>query len=331
MRHDAPTPIDDDRRVKIDVGLINNMPDSALEQTERQILKLLHAASADLAVRVKLYALTDVPRSEFGRQHLRRMNYFSASTLWNSSLDCLIITGAEPRTANLKDEPYWQELSTALTWAEQNTLSTITSCLAVHAAVLHLDGIGRRSLDDKCFGIFNFETTSNHPFIAGIPQRFVMPHSRWNSIDGADLLNAGYEILAASPADGVDTFVKSRRSLFVFFQGHPEYEAWTLLGEYRRDIGRFLAGERQTYPAMPEGCFDDGCTSVLQAFKERACGDRRKELMAHFPSDRLSGRLSDPWRPVAVKLYTNWLCWVAARKADHSSSILGLRHLAMPR
>ena len=45
-------------------------------------------------------------------------------------------------------------------------------------------------------------------------------------------------------------------SLFLFLQGHPEYEAGTLLREYRRDIARFLRGEREHYPAVPQGYFD---------------------------------------------------------------------------
>jgi homoserine trans-succinylase len=41
--------------------------------------------------------------------------------------------------------------------------------------------------------------------------------------------------------------VKQRNSLLVFFQGHLEYEAQTLLLEYRRDVGRYLRRERELY------------------------------------------------------------------------------------
>ena len=51
--------------------------------------------------------------------------------------------------------------------------------------------------------------------------------------------------------------MKQRESLFVFFQGHPEYDAVTLLLEYRRDVGRYLRRERDTYPPMPQGYFDE--------------------------------------------------------------------------
>ncbi len=96
---------------RIEIGLLNNMADSALEQTERQILKLLHAASSGMAVRLRLYALPSVLREEWGRKHLSRMHYLNSADLWNSELDGLIITGAEPRASDLKQEAYWHELT----------------------------------------------------------------------------------------------------------------------------------------------------------------------------------------------------------------------------
>ena len=47
----------------LDVGLINNMPDAALESTERQFIELLNAAASNVAVRLKLYSSPEVPRS----------------------------------------------------------------------------------------------------------------------------------------------------------------------------------------------------------------------------------------------------------------------------
>src|ERR1700685_1943585 len=59
----------------IEIGLINNMSDMALEQTERQILTLLDASADSLTISLKLYALPDVPRTELGRKHLGRLYY----------------------------------------------------------------------------------------------------------------------------------------------------------------------------------------------------------------------------------------------------------------
>ena len=64
-----------------------------------------------------------------------------------------------------------------------------------------------------------------------------IPHSRWNEVRADALTACGYEILTQSAEAGVDLFVKKKKdSLFVHFQGHPEYSVRTLLKEYRRDI-----------------------------------------------------------------------------------------------
>lgn len=300
----------------IDLGLINNMPDSALEQTERQVLKLLDAAADDVLVRLKLYALPDVPRKDSGQKHLARLHYYGIHDLWNNRLDGLIVTGAEPVAPDLTQEPYWHTLTKVFDWAEHNTTSTILSCLAAHAAVFHLDGIGRHALDDKCFGVFDFERVSSHPMVNGVPSRLRIPHSRWNEIREDALAACGYEILTSAPDAGVDMFVKSRKSLFVFFQGHPEYEAGTLLAEYRRDIERFLKGEREAYPSLPQGYLDEDSARALNHLRDQALATRRKELIASFPTDRLAGKLTDTWHSAAAQIYSNWLLHMSAQKAE---------------
>jgi homoserine O-succinyltransferase/O-acetyltransferase len=325
IRTDEPSKFPHEAHDRIELGLLNNMSDAALEQTERQILKLLHAASDGLVVRLGLYALPSVAREDWGRRHLSRLHYKGIDDLWNSNLDGLIITGAEPRTADLRQEAYWHELTEAFEWADENTISTVTSCLAVHAAVLHFDGIDRRSLDEKCFGILDFGKLSSNSLLQGIPQRLRIPHSRWNELEAITLLSCGYEILAGSD-DGVDMFVKSKKSLFVSFQGHPEYEPWTLLGEFRRDIARFLDGGREVYPAMPRAYFDDDSVRALNAFRDRAIANPHRKMMTTFPTERLTGKLSDPWRPCAVQIYSNWLKLMAAQKAEWTRPVPASMH-----
>jgi homoserine O-succinyltransferase len=121
-------------------------------------------------------------------------------------------------------------------------------------------------------------------------------------------------VLTRSELAGVDAFVKQRQSLFVFFQGHPEYEATTLLLEYRRDIGRFLRRERDTYPAMPHGYFDQDTIAALTALRERALVDRREELLAEFPTAMAAAKVTNTWRSTAVGLYRNWLRYICAQK-----------------
>ena len=291
------------------IGLVNNMPDSALKATERQFFSLLEAGAGDTVVNLSLYALPEVPRSDTSKRHIRRF-YSSVEALWDARLDGLILTGAEPRTASLRHEPYWNSMVRVLDWAEQNTHSAICSCLAAHAAVLHLDGIERRKFREKRFGVFQFDVADAHFLTAGIDSRIELPHSRWNDIAGQDLASHGYSILTKNADGGVDAFLRQRKSLFVFLQGHPEYEADTLLREYRRDIGRYLKRESDRYPAMPRDYFDSDARQLLASFENRVRSDRSGESAADFPTARLSKRVSAPWRAMATQLYRNWLAFL---------------------
>lgn len=301
----------------IRIGLINNMPDTALEATERQFRSLLATASDGMSVRLSLFALADVPRSEAGKRHIEA-HYSSVDDLWENDLDGLIVTGAEPRTANLIDEPYWESLSRVLEWASDHTHSTIFSCLAAHAAVLQMDGIGRSKGADKHFGLFECARVSDHSLMTGTPSRFKLPHSRWNGISEADLIANGYSVLTRSADAGVDLFVKQRKSLFVFFQGHPEYEADTLLREYRRDVGRFLRGETEIYPSVPRSYLDECTAQALMMLRAEAMHRRSEELLTYVSTTLEHGAVNSTWHSIAACIYRNWLHYIRDHKQRES-------------
>ncbi len=306
------------RRECVSIALINNMPDAALEDTELQFFNLLDIASGDVPVLIKLCSLTGVPRTERGQRHLNDF-YFGLDELWNNRFDGVIVTGTEPRQPDLRQEPYWAHLTNVLDWAERNTASTVLSCLAAHAGVLHSDGIQRHRLPDKQFGVFESAKTSEHPLTRQAPPLVRFPHSRWNEVQENALTACGYEVLTKSDQAGVDVFVKQKKkSLFVHFQGHPEYKAETLLKEYRRDIKRFLRGERDTYPTMPHGYFDESAVKVLAEFQRTALADRREEHLASFP-EGLEKTLQNTWQSSATCIYRNWLQYVLAKKAEESA------------
>lgn len=295
------------------LALINNMPDPALEDTELQFFDLLDAASGATPVFLRLYSLPGVPRTDRGQRHLKSF-YFEFDDLWKTPLDGVIITGTEPHHSDLRNEPYWNLLAEAFDWAASNTSSAVLSCLAAHASVLHLDRIPRHKLADKQFGVFEAAKNCDHPLLSGIRSPLRLPHSRWNEVRAEELSAAGYNVLTSSPLAGVDVFVKKiRRSLFLHFQGHPEYGSETLFKEYRRDIRRFLRTERETYPTMPHGYFDAAAAQVLENFRQSALANRHEETMQSFP-ESFAKTVQNGWHASAVIIYSNWLQYLAAEK-----------------
>jgi homoserine O-succinyltransferase/O-acetyltransferase len=296
------------------IGLINNMPDAALQSTEAQFCGLLEAASANATVSVRLSSFPELPR---GPEALERIasEYWPLERLLAEGLDALIVTGTEPRAARLSDEPYWGRFAQLLSWAERNTRASIWSCLAAHAAVEILDGIERRRLPEKRAGVFDHAVLEGHPLLRGTAAPLHMPHSRWNELPLERLQTANYTILSWSPVTGADTFILERESLLLFFQGHPEYEATTLLKEYRRDVGRFLAGTQNNYPTVPAGYFSDSTREQLEDFRREAVDHRSPELLERFPFARVAAALRNTWQASATALYRNWLSVACARKA----------------
>jgi homoserine O-succinyltransferase/O-acetyltransferase len=311
------------------IGLVNNMPDAALHTTQRQFHDLLEAASINQRVRLHWFALPEVPRGEAAHAHIDQ-HYSGLGELWESRLDGLIVTGTEPRASRLDDEPYWHTLTKLIDWAEDHTISTVWSCLAAHAAVLHLDCIERRLLTQKLSGVFECDKWADHGIIADVPQRWSVPHSRYNGVPEELLFQRGYQILARSVDTGADLFIKHRNSLFVFFQGHPEYEPDTLLREYRRDAGRFLAGERHDYPEMPCGYFNLDAMATLAAFREQALSDRNSDLITHFPTANVEDKHSHTWREPAVRIYSNWIEYLAKHKYRGSNNDAVMPRRASP-
>lgn len=302
------------------IALVNNMPDSALEETESQFFQLLDTASESILVRLSLVSLPNVPRTSVARTRIGGQ-YFGIDELWNGRFDAVIVTGCEPRSPDLRQEPYWPDLANVLDWAKENTVSTVLSCLAAHAGVLHTDGIERHPLADKLVGVFEFRKVNDHALTAHTGNRWRFPHSRWNDLRADDLRSCGYMVLTQSEDAGVDVFVKKKQnSLFAHFQGHPEYGALTLLKEYRRDTKRFLKGITETHPSIPCGCFDAAATGLLDAFRRKALVDRSESLMAEFPETDVANALNNTWQSSATRVYRNWLRYVVSRKDDGAVS-----------
>jgi homoserine O-succinyltransferase len=300
------------RSACLDIGLLNNMPDAALQATERQFMSLLGVAAGSRPVRLHFFALAEMPRAAEAKAHVARL-YADLATLPGQRLDGLFVTGSEPRAPKLDAEPYWPALTRVVDWAAEHTSSTIWSCLAAHAAVLHLDGIERQPLAEKCFGVFESVRAGADLILAGAPDRPRIPHARHNGLDEAELRARGYRIVTRAAGAGVDIFTRQEKSRFVFFQGHPEYDAASLAREYRRDMGRYLRGERAALPPLPQGSFTPETESAMTAFAAHAARHRDPAVLAAVPEDAPPPEAS--WRATAVPLFRNWLAGLAIAKA----------------
>jgi homoserine O-succinyltransferase len=307
-------------RARLTIGLVNNMPDGALQATERQFEGLLAAAAGPLDVELRLFSIAEVERGEHARAHMRGA-YADAASLPAAGLDGLIVTGAEPRTAALEDEPYWASLARLIDWTQHAQIPTLWSCLAAHAAVLRLDGVGRQSLDAKLSGVFACQTVGDHPLLALAPAPPLVPHSRLNGLAEADLVAAGYEVLTRSDEVGVDAFVKPGAAPALFLQGHPEYAAEALQREYLRDVLRYLRGERPQHPAIPSGYFDVETELVLGALADAAHRRRDPALIGDYAAVVERSRPEAVWRPWAQGVYRNWLEAVRAYKASRAVAL----------
>jgi homoserine O-succinyltransferase len=299
-------------RRTIVIGLVNNMPDGALRATEEQFRGLLEVATGR-RVRLKRFYIPEIERSNLANLYLEE-NYAEIDELWSTDVDGLIVTGTEPKAPFLSAEPYWATFTQLVDWTDARGVSTVWSCLAAHAAVECMDGIGRRPLGKKLFGLFDCSRAQEHPLFDDCPG-WCIPHSRYNEIPEQALTTAGYRILTRSHFTGADVFIRDRSNLQIFLQGHPEYDLGALGREYRRDVKRFLSGKQDSYPDIPIGYFSIEMTASLLTFKHKALGSRKIELLSEFPFGAEQVWSIAAWHESALTLYRNWLSHLAMPKA----------------
>lgn len=293
---------------ELHIGFLNMMPDAALEATERQFIRLLGNCNRIAQFYVYPFSLPGLPRGQAALDYIER-HYFDFAALCEQGLDALIVTGANVANPALEREPFWAPLVDVVEWAEHNVASVLCSCLATHAVLKYRYGIERRPLPRKRWGVYSHRACRpEHPLLRGINTRFDAPHSRYNDISRAQLEAAGLTVLVDSEEGGVHAAVSPDGIRSVFFQGHPEYDTNSLLKEYRREVMRFLEGERESAPPEPEHYFNPQAID----FARRHLSDARKAVQRglappDFPEARLEGLIDNTWGDTAKAMFNNWL------------------------
>jgi homoserine O-succinyltransferase len=291
---------------RLRVGLLNLMPDPALAATERQFLRLVSSAAEHTNIWVYPFTIAAEHRSRDARWHIDH-HYARWDTLRADGVDALIVTGANPARNRLALEVFWDDMIDVLDWARDNVHSVLCSCLATHAVLQHEFGVRRSLLPQKRWGVYGHDVLGEHPLVDGLGPVVDAPHSHRYEVTAKQLQESGAHMLMDSEAAGAHMAV-SDDDFYIYFQGHPEYDAESLLKEYKREVGRFYRGERDEYPPFPENYFDEPAQDVLAEHQheiELAKSSGSEE--PPFPEDDLVSHHTDTWTEAGRIIYNNWL------------------------
>lgn len=293
---------------ELHIGLLNIMPDAALEATERQFFRLVGACNQIAQFHVHPFTIEGLDRGPVALAHIQQY-YESFEQIKKDGLDALVISGANVTHEHLQEEGFWQPLTEVFEWAKRNVTSVLCSCLATHALIQHCYGVERTRLPEKRWGVYFHKVIDrSHPLVAEINTRFDVPHSRYNEVFQSDMEKHGLRVLVASKEAGVHLAVSPDGFRIVFFQGHPEYDDISLLKEYKREVLRYYRGERDDYPPHPEHYFYPAVQPLLAAYAEHVKIAKRDNLpLLPMPEAEIIEHLDITWRDSAKAVFNNWL------------------------
>ncbi len=314
LKQDGETVLAADQALQQDIrelhiGLLNMMPDAALEATERQFFHLIGESNQIAQFYLHPFTLDELERSNEGQAHINKY-YQSFDDIKKEGLDALIITGANMIGSELAEQPFWQPLSEVLAWAYDNVTSTLCSCLTTHA-VLQFRYKQKRTMlpSGKRWGVYPHRVVDRkHPLVAGVNTRFDVPHSRFNEIFPEQFNEAGLKILVESEDGDVHLAVSEDGFRLVFFQGHPEYDSISLMKEYKREVGRYINGEIKEYPPFPENYFSLKCQTILEEYQDNLnTALAENSEIPVFPENLIIPFLDNTWHDTAEAVINNWI------------------------
>jgi len=216
----------------LQILLVNLMPKKI--QTEVQFSRLL--GNTSLQIELELAAPASHQPANTPPEHLQAF-YKTFDEVKHRNFDGCIITGAPVEHLAFEDVDYWDELCELMDWTKKHVHSTFHICWGAQAGLYHHYGIKKRPLSEKLFGVYPHEVEyKNSILFRGFDDVFYVPHSRHTTVNREDVENTpGLQVLSSSPQAGVYA-VYAKKHKQIFITGHSEYDADTLLQEYRRDL-----------------------------------------------------------------------------------------------
>ncbi len=293
---------------ELHIGLLNMMPDAALEATERQFMRLVGSCNRIAQFIIHPFTFPEIPRKGVAAEHVDQY-YLPFNMIREQGLDALILSGANPVLSDITAEPFWNPLEEVVHWAKDHVCSVMCSCLATHAIVQMLYEFERYPLPQKRWGVYSHRLTDHkHPITSNIDTRFDAPHSHVYEVNSTQFKKAGLVALAEGEVSGLHLGVSTDGLRFLFFQGHPEYDKISLLKEYKREVIRYIEGIRDDYPSLPENYFKGKARVLAQEYRAEvlACRGDYQNLRS-FPEPELEASVDITWSDTGKALINNWL------------------------
>ena len=267
--------------------LLNLMPTKIA--TETQLARLL--GNTPLQVELVLLKVESHVSKNTTEEHM--INFYQTfDSVKDQTFDGMVITGAPVERMPFEDVDYWQELCEIFEWSKTHVFSTFHICWGAQAGLYYHYGIEKKPLPKKLSGVYRHRVTHKGSILfRGFDDTFMVPHSRYTTVDREDILAIpGLKILAESEEAGVYA-VSNKGGSQVFITGHSEYDADTLLGEYLRDKKAGID------PDIP---------------------------VNYFPNDDDTAEPVCTWRSSANLLYCNWLNYFVYQDTPYDLKQIGL-------
>ena len=292
---------------ELHIGVLNLMPDAALEATERQFFRLVGSCNRIAQFHIHPFTVTGVVRGEKAQAHIDAY-YQQFESVRDDGLDALIITGANPANPDITQEGFWDQMLEVIDWASEHVCSTFYSCLATHAVIQHYHNQPRSKLPTKRWGVYSHRVCApQHPLVSNINTRFDAPHSHVYDSSCKQARAAGWQVLAEGEVSGLYLAASADGFRHIYCQGHPEYDINSLLKEYKREINRYAAGTRDK-PPLPENYFPPAAEAHIEKYLSQldaalAAGDTPPP----FAEPALLPLLDNTWSDTGRAVFNNWL------------------------
>ena len=221
---------------ELHIGLLNMMPDAALQVTEQQFMRMVGSSNQIAQIYVHPFSVPGLPRSPETQAYIDEY-YTTFEQLREEGLDALILTGANVSNPRPGDGAILGAAHEVMEWAAEHVTSVLCSCLATHSLMKYRYDIDRQLLPKKKWGVYSYRVAKPSIHCCGTSTRaLTSPTHATTPLPMTQFESAGLTILIDSPEDGVHMAVSPDQFRNIYLQGHPEYHINSLLKEYKREV-----------------------------------------------------------------------------------------------